>query len=151
MLAHLIYYDDDYNNYYYFCHIALGIHFSSDEYTVNEGSGTIDIEIYRLTRINFTESFQIKTKHFTSSPSDNYNVSDYVPISKDLVFSPMESSISVPITIIDDGLVESNESFIVQLCHTSYPLNDLCIQSKVTIVDDDGKLSLYLQQGLFLC
>ena len=62
----------------------------------------------------------------------------------------MESSISVPITIIDDGLVESNESFIVQLCHTSHPLNSLCIQSKVTIVDDDGKLSLYLQQGLFL-
>ena len=62
----------------------------------------------------------------------------------------MESSISVRITIIDDGLLESNESFIVQLCHTSHPLNDLCIQSKVTIVDDDGKLSLYLQQGLFL-
>ena len=114
------------------CHIALGIHFSSEEYTVNEGSGTIDIEIYRLTRINFTESFHIKTKHFTSSPGDN--VSDYVPISKDLVFSPMESSISVPITILD----HNNESFIVQLCHTSHPLNDLCIQSKVTIVDDDG-------------
>ena len=118
------------------CHIALGIHFSSEEYTVNEESGTIDISMYRLTRINFTESFHIKTKHFTSSPGDN--VSDYVPISKDLVFSPMESSISVPIIIIDDGLVEFNESFIVQLCHTSYPLNDLCIQSKVTIVDDDG-------------
>ena len=50
----------------------------------------------------------------------------------------MESSISVPITIIDDGLMESNESFIVQLCHISHPLNDVCIQSKVTIVDDDG-------------
>ena len=94
-------------------HIALGIYFSSEEYTVNEGSGTIDIEIYRLTQINFTDSFHIETKHFTSSPGDNYNVSDYVPISKDLVFSPMESSISVLITIIYDGLVESNKSFIV--------------------------------------
>ena len=64
----------------------------------------------------------------------------------------MESSISVPITIIDDGLVESNESFIVQLCHTSHPLNGLCIQSKVTIVDDDGKIGrfVYLQLGMFL-
>ena len=99
----------------------------------------LDIEIYRHTQINFIESFHITTKHSTSSPGNNYVVSDYVPISKDLVFSPMESSISVPITIIDDGLVESNKSFIVQLCHTSHPLNDVCIQSKVTIVDDDGE------------
>ena len=65
--------------------------------------------------------------------------SRYNPVSQDVVFTPMESSHSIPITIIDNELSEANKTFTIQLCHTSSPLAGVCIQSTVTIVDDDGR------------
>ena len=53
----------------------------------------------------------------------------------------MESSHSVPIIITDNEL---SETFTIQLCHTSSPLAGVCIQSTVTIVDNDGR-------GIRLC
>ena len=57
-----------------------------------------------------------------------------------LVFHPMESSpLRVQVNIIDDGLTGPNEDFAVYLCHSHHPLNNVCIQTKVTVLNDDCK------------
>ena len=45
----------------------LGVYFSSSKYIVNEGEGCVVIEIYRLTQVNFTDSFHLKTENASSS------------------------------------------------------------------------------------
>jgi len=51
----------------------------------------------------------------------------------------MESaSLTVNIIIYDDDLSEDAEQFLVQLCYTSDPLEDVCIEASVIIIDDDG-------------
>ena len=45
----------------------LGVYFSSSKYIVNEGEGCVVIEIYRLTQMNFTDSFHLKTENASSS------------------------------------------------------------------------------------
>ena len=51
----------------------------------------------------------------------------------------MESSLNVPIIINDNELSEANETFTIQLCYTSSPFTGVCIQSTVTILDNDSR------------
>ena len=50
----------------------------------------------------------------------------------------MESSLTLNISIHDDNLSEDNEQFVVQICYTSNPPRDVCIEASVVIKDDDG-------------
>ena len=50
----------------------------------------------------------------------------------------MESSLTVNISIHDDNLSEDYEQFLVQVCYTSNPLKDVCMEANVIIKDNDG-------------
>ena len=71
-----------------------------------------------------------------------YSIAKYVPVNEDVVFNSMHSSLTVPVVINDGIITEGNVSFTVQLCRVSDPLEGVCIESKVTIVDDDGQLDI---------
>ena len=64
--------------------------------------------------------------------------SDFQPVNKSVVFPSMESSLTVNISIHDDNLSEDNEQFLVQVCYTSNPLKDVCMEANVIIKDNDG-------------
>ncbi len=72
------------------------------------------------------------------------SIAKYIPVSdQDIVFNSMQSSLTVPVVINDDIITsEGNVSFTVQLCRVSDPLEGVCIESTVTIVDDDGQLDI---------
>lgn len=61
---------------------------------------------------------------------------------RDLTFGPTQSTISVTIKIIDDGIVESPESFNVSL-ETSHPRVQFSRRTATVIInDDDSKFSV---------
>ena len=139
------------------------MHFSSDDYIVHESDGSVNIVIYRETRVKYADNYQFST---TSSLSDTSKIqcvtlftevcmlccytllyidpiAKYVPVNEDIVFNSTQSSLTVPV-IINHGIIKSegNMSFTVQLCRVSDPLEGVCIESTVTIVDDDGQLDI---------
>ncbi len=72
----------------------------------------------------------------------DHSTAKYVPVDEDIVFNSMQSSLTVPVAINDNIITEGNVSFTVQLCRVSDPLEGVCIESTVTIVDDDGQLDI---------
>ena len=47
-------------------HSVLGLYFSSDDYIVQETDGSVDIVIYRETRVNYTDNYHFNTTSDTS-------------------------------------------------------------------------------------
>ena len=80
----------------------------------------------------------------------NYIVDDYsVPSAAlmGLIFTSTQARACINISIIDDRLVEGNESFFVSLRFSEGPGRDQVLLGKpntttVTIVDDDGIVTL---------
>ena len=141
---------------------VLGVYFLTDDYIIQETDGSVDIVIYRETRVNYTDNYHFST---TSSSSDTskiytitliliiidfnyvllfiYSIAKYVPVDEDIVFNSTQSSLTVPVVINDNITTEGNVSFTVQFCRVSDPLEGVCIESTVTIVDDDGQLDIW--------
>ena len=78
------------------------------------------------------------------------SIAKYVPVDEDIVFNSMQSSLTVPVAINDNIITEGNVSFTVQLCRVSDPLEGVCIESTVTIVDNDGQLDIVYSYQLIL-
>ena len=53
-------------------HPVLGIHFSTDDYIVQETNGSVNIVLYRETHVNYTDNYHFST---TSSSSDTSKIS----------------------------------------------------------------------------
>ena len=70
-----------------------------------------------------------------------FPVIGYVNISTIASVTPAQSIINIPITITDNDLTEETEHFTVKACLTS---KDLCLQTTVTIIDDDSKQPLVI-------
>ena len=138
------------------------MYFLTDDYIAHETDGSIDIVIYREIRVNYADNYHFST---TSSSNDTSkiqcvmfysnlhaccvllyftidSIAKYVPVDEDVVFNSTQSSLTVPVVIIDNIINEGNVSFTVQLCRVSDPLEGVCIESTVTIVDDDGQLDI---------
>ena len=75
-----------------------------------------------------------------------YSIAKYA---KDVVFNSMQSSLTLPV-VINNNISEGKMSFTVQLCRVSDPLEGVCIESTVTIVDDEGQLDIVNTYQLIL-
>ena len=67
-------------------------------------------------------------------------LSDYVPLTRTLVFAPMETEHTIPIEILDNNAVERTERFFGQL---AIPPGE----QGVTLVEDTASVLIYDEDG----
>jgi hypothetical protein len=116
------------------------IQFSPTTYTVNEADGGVQLTVNRTGSGLLAGGVKVNLTTITQSGIGKATTgSDYTSLSTTLVFAEGETSKTVRIPIIDDSLVEPNESFTVKL---STPTSGATVPTAgatatVTIVSDD--------------
>src|SRR5262249_10007794 len=112
--------------------------FSAAGYSVNENAGTVTITVLRTGGSAGTATVQYATYDIPDAAAPAWAPGDYRPASGKLTFAPGETSKTFTVTILNDNLVEANETFGVLLKNPTggatlgTPRNAL-----VTIVEDD--------------
>lgn len=99
--------------------------------TVNEGNGTVIVPI----TLSGPSAFDTVVNIVTTSGSAN--TSDYISISYFLVISAEQTTTSVTITIIDDLIVEPNETFTIDTTIIAGIIANTNASGTVTIIDND--------------
>ncbi|WP_198000435.1 Calx-beta domain-containing protein [Gimesia alba] len=108
---------------------------SINDLSVDENAGTVALTVSLDRPVDTTVSVDFETLNGTA-----LNASDYTTTSGTLTFNPGETTQTITLTIIDDGLTESPESFFVNL--TNLHANGFNValgndQAEITITDDD--------------
>ena len=107
--------------------------FSSVGYSVSEGDGHATITINRTGLTSSSDSVQFATANGTATAG-----SDYTSVSQTVSFAVGETSKTVSVPIVDDGLIEGNETVFLSL---SSPSAGATLGSPstaaLTIVDND--------------
>ncbi len=119
------------------------IGFSTSNYLVDENAGTITLTLTRTNGYSGVVSVNYATLNNTANSG-----LDYVGTNGVLTFADNQTNATITIQVLNDGAVEGNENFFVQL---SSPSGATLGQSDatVTIVDDDSPGIFDFSQSLF--
>ncbi|MEH2254381.1 PA14 domain-containing protein [Nostoc sp.] len=79
--------------------------------TVNEGDGTVTLSVLRSGNLSGTSSILYATQSGTAKVGDDYGNNGGEEIQGTLTFAPGETSKQVKIPIIDDSVIEGDETF----------------------------------------
>lgn len=113
-----------------------GLKFSSPAYAVSESGVSATITVQRVGIVTNTVTVHYSTQDGTATAG-----ADYVATSGTLVFTNGETTKTFNVQIIDDTLIEGNETVLLNL---SSPFGQASLQvpnaSVLTIVDNDGSL-----------
>ncbi|MEO8033741.1 MAG: Calx-beta domain-containing protein [Acidobacteriota bacterium] len=120
---------------------AIRLSFASAQYSVIENQGGVTIDVVRSGPTTGTASVSYSTYYdYYSSPGPTaYANSDYLPVSGILTFGPGVASLPITIPIIDDSLIESDETFLISLQGALGGTIGQSPNTVVTIRDDDAK------------
>jgi hypothetical protein len=116
--------------------------FDSATYSVGEGDGEVEVTVVRDTDPNIAGSFSgTSSVDWTTADGSAVAPDDYTaaPSSPDntLGFDPGDSEASFTIPVVDDSLVESDETFLVGLANPSGGQLSAPSSANVTIHDND--------------
>ena len=105
---------------------------SINDVSVVETGGTVDFTLNLSPASTETVTVDVATADGTATAGDDYSA---VPL-RTVTFDPGETSQPVTVTILDDGLPEGNETFVLQL---SAPVGAVLpsVQATATIQDDE--------------
>jgi len=119
--------------------------FGAANYSVSEGGGVVEITINRVDGSDGTATVDWRTVSITATPGgDDYESFGWTMLS----FADGETSRTEPITIINDEVVESDETFDVRLSNpTGGASMGTLTTTVVTITNDDNVPAL--QPGRF--
>ncbi|QDT43125.1 50S ribosomal protein L24P [Gimesia alba] len=109
--------------------------FSINDLTVNEDAGTVTLTVSLDHAVHTT----VTVDYYTADNSAA-NPSDYLSRTGTLIFTLGEQPLTITIPIVDSDLVESTESFFVNLTNIQASGLDVTYadaQGEVTILDDD--------------
>jgi uncharacterized delta-60 repeat protein len=90
------------------------LQFSAPAYTVSENGGTATITIARAGGTTGTVSAVVSTSNGSAKAG-----TDYTPVSTTVVFNSGETSKTITIPILSDGLVDGNETVLLTLSNPS--------------------------------
>jgi uncharacterized protein (TIGR03118 family) len=90
------------------------VQFATDDFTIGEGSGHIDITVIRAGDSSGTASVNVSTND-ASQPGRASQKSDYEIALAKVTFNPGETSKTVRVLIVDDNFVEGNETINLSL------------------------------------
>lgn len=105
---------------------------SVSDVTVNEDDGTAVFTVSLSQAVSETVMVDVATVDGAA-----LQYSDYLAASQTLTFDPGQTSRSIVVTIIDDGVIESNETFGLQLSNATGGATIFDDQGVGTIVDND--------------
>jgi hypothetical protein len=106
--------------------------FSSAVYTVDEGSGSAAITVLLSSTSDRTVTVDYATSGGTATSG-----SDYAPASGTLTFVPGTTSRTFTVSIVDDGVDETEEAVVLTLSNPVNAQLGAPYQATLTIVDDD--------------
>ncbi len=109
------------------------IGFNPATYPVAENAGSLQLTVTRTGITTGTDTVEFST----ASGSATQNA-DYVAASGSLTFNPGETSKSIPVTILDDSVVEGDETFTVNLSSQGGNFAFGQATAVVTIVDNEA-------------
>ncbi|PWT79441.1 MAG: TIGR03118 family protein [Acidobacteria bacterium] len=114
------------------------IQFSTDEYTINEASGSVNVTVTRNGDLTGTATVRIASFD-ESSPGHASQKSDYQIVVGTLEFKPGESSKTFTVLLVNDLFVESVEQIDLMLSNVTGTLTGLGSPSHavIKIIDDD--------------
>ncbi len=120
--------------------MATSYSISPNPASVNEGTGTLTFTITRSGTLPAETIFASTTTNQGSTNSSDYNPLLNQPVS----FASNQTSQTVSISILNDSVVENNETFgfIVQR-NSSDPVSTFLASSSFTIVDNDAATTTY--------
>ena len=105
-------------------------------FEANEATGTVDLSVVRTG--NLAETVSVNYQTFAETATDDV---DFVPQPGTLTFNPGETSQNIAIEIIDDGEIESAETFSLTIDNiTGNGTLDAPRTARVTIFDNDGQV-----------
>ncbi|QDU10851.1 Calx-beta domain-containing protein [Gimesia aquarii] len=108
---------------------------SINDITVNEADGTASVVVSLDNPIDAEVSFDFSIFDETANNND-----DYLASSGSMSFAPGELSKTISVPIVDSNLVESTETFLVNLSNIQTTSTNLIVSdtlAKVRILDDD--------------
>jgi uncharacterized delta-60 repeat protein/uncharacterized repeat protein (TIGR01451 family) len=115
-----------------------GLRFSSPTYTVSESGVQATITVFRTAITNTSVGVDYSTSDGTATAG-----SDYLATSGTLNFAPGEVSKTFTVSIIDDTLIEGDETVLLKLTNPTGQASLLNPNAAtLTIVDNDGSLIL---------
>lgn len=106
--------------------------FSVSDVTVNEGDGTATFTVSLSQAVSQAVTVDVATLDGTA-----LQTGDYQAVSQTLTFNAGQTSQSVVVSIVDDAVTESNETFTLQLSNATGGASIFDNQGVGTIVDND--------------
>ena len=130
---------------------VLDFGFSVTEYEVNEGSGTVELEVSVLrNRIGAGERVVVI---YSTTPGSATSDSrpDFEPVTGELILSSTSTVVTFEIPITDDDILEDSESFVVTLRKADGRDTLRLSQSEatVTILDDNDPVTVGFGSSLY--
>jgi hypothetical protein len=117
---------------------AVSMQFSSTAYVVNENAGSVTVSVTRSGNTTLPT-----TINYATSNGSAQQPSDYTSTSGSLQFAPGESVKTFTVPIINDALIEGNETINVALSSPSGGgVEGSPFTSSIVILDDDKPLIL---------
>jgi uncharacterized repeat protein (TIGR01451 family) len=116
---------------------AVSMQFSATGYVVNENAGSVVVSVTRS-----GNTTQATTINYATSNGSATQPSDYTSTSGSLQFAPGETVKTFIVPVINDALVEGNETINVNLSSPAGAVEGSPFATTITILDDDKPLLL---------
>ena len=123
---------------------VLDFGFSVTDYEVNEGSGTVELEVSVLRNTIGAGERVVVIYSTTPGSATSSDPSDFEPVTGEVILSSMATSVTFAIPITDDDILEDSESFVVTLRKADGRDTLRLSQSEatVTILDDNDPVTV---------
>jgi hypothetical protein len=116
---------------------AVTMQFNATGYVVNENAGSVTVSVTRS-----GNTTQASTINYATSNGSSIQPSDYTNTSGSLQFAPGETVKTFVVPVINDALVEGNETINVLLSSPAGAVEGSPFTATITILDDDKPLIL---------
>ncbi|MCC7358801.1 MAG: hypothetical protein IT317_04960 [Anaerolineales bacterium] len=119
------------------------VRFAASSSAVSEGAGSAPITVTLSASSSLTVTVGVATSPGTAGAAD------YMPLSTTVTFAPGEVSRTVTVTLTNDALDESNETFTAALSAPTNAALGVPAVMTVTIADDDAAPSVRLSSPVY--
>ena len=118
------------------------VSFVSSAYTVTENSASVQMAV----SLNLASAQNITVDYMTTAGEAKAG-EEYAPITGTLTFEPGDTEKTITVPILDDGLDEDSETFIVSLANAANATLGAATNAVVAVTDDDAPPIVSFEQA----
>ena len=130
---------------------VLDFGFSVTDYEVNEGSGTVELEVSVLRNTIGAGERVVVSYSTTPGSATSSDPSDFESVTGEVILSSTATVVTFAIPIVNDDILEDSESFVVTLRKADGrdTLRLLQSEATVTILDDNDPVTIGFGSSLY--